>query len=107
MAVACRDLVTGDRCEELVQLQLLLIRTVVEVVVVVGRDGELDALACDRHDALESARVSVAGELEGVDVRVAGDEARRVDLVVEGEGQRCWRVDDAQGGLCDAPLGAV
>jgi len=108
VAVVGRDLVADHGREVARQRELLLERPVVGLVVVVGRDGELDPLAGQRHEAFLHARVAVAAEGERVDVRVGRDPARGVDLVLERElDRRAAPESDLDLGVIDAPLHAA
>ena len=83
-----RHLVAHHRREVLVEPHALLVGLVVGVVVVVGRDGQLDTFAGQGDHALLDIRVTMAAEGQGVDVGISGNPAARVDLVLEGELQQ-------------------
>ncbi len=70
-----RDFVANHRCEVLADADPLRNGLLIDLHVVIGRNGEFDALASERHHSFFDARVAVSRVGERVDMRIAGDPA--------------------------------
>ena len=84
-----RDFVPDDRREVLPHAQPLGVRFVVDVDVVIGRDRQLDPFAGQRDHPLGDRGVAVARIRQRVNVRVAGDVARRGNFAADGQRMFC------------------